>query len=68
MCDRGKETGDGLHSGNNNYYVSYNNAIVTVYLSLQGVMLSHDNLTWSATVMCRSYGLTEVRIIINVHV
>ena len=33
-----------------------------VYLSLQGVMLSHDNLTWSAEVMCQSYGLTEVRI------
>ena len=24
-------------------------------------MLSHDNLIWSATVVCESYGLKEVR-------
>ena len=30
-------------------------------ISVQGVMISHDNLTWTAGVCCHLYGLTEVR-------
>ena len=30
-------------------------------------MLSHDNLTWSAKVMCRYYNLKEVRITMYIY-